>query len=672
MENRKYLPFQRIIAVARSNSSDVNQIFTRYLAKMSPDFSVAYSISADGDGIRYVDLSTKLQAGTWLAAPDNVHVDSYVTFYDGSIGYYLLVDPPLSAVAFFCRDDSCSSVVNPTDSYSLSACEADSSTYVRLAATSASYDLMFSTAINCYPIVATVDYTVLLQKELPSCSLGENGVVHQSVKFGSWMFNGTVMVQPLNSLSIAGTSPSVRYDAQQNICKIECGGQYLGYNYCSYRKCSWDAGDYVQVVSHCDPRSEKRRVEYVVTPGNICIQNTDQSPESPVYISCDYVDSSSATGIVCYFLCTFGIAFSLYLLTLGVYNRKERKFRKSQPIYVYVFLIGAIIMNCTVFAYVGPSKSTSCLLRPWMYNLALTIMYGPLVMKLYAVEKMFFSTKIKKIVSSERRVLLEILGLVLVDLVILLCWSLIDYRGVVVVHVKYGGLLDDVSDVVCSSGNVAEYIMLGYKVCVLGLGMFKAVTTWHVSTDISEAKQFSVAIALGTIAYFMSIFVSLNISTTVLIRCVGIFLSGTMSVALIMIPKFMKRKGPRHAVHPSNASSFMSLLSGIRRASGMLDSNKDSDISEHSEKSQSQSVSRSGKFRSGGTLDRVESFLSSKVFSSHHNNTKVHPNDANHHSVREQKSHRVSSTRTLHRPSSERLGSKRFPNQYSVEEEKPE
>ena len=567
MENRKYLPFQRIVIVARPNSSDVNQIFTRYLGSVSIDFQTIYDVPSMGDGIRSINFDGVLSPGSWLAASDNVHVDAYVTFYDGSIGYYLQADPPVSSVAYFCHDPSCHIIVAPTLGSSLSACETDPSTFVQLNSMSSSYDLMSSNSSNCYPIVGTVDYTILTQNGMPSCSLGSTGVAHQSVKFGAWIFNGSAMVQPLSSLSMAGTSSSLRYTAQQRMCKIECSNSYLGYDYCSYRKCSWDDGDYFQVVSSCNPKYEKRKVQYVVPSDNLCIQNTDLSPSTPQYIACDYVDMESVTGISCIAICLFGIIFSLGLLSIALYSRNERKFRRSQPIYVFVFLFGAIIMNCTAFVYLGENTDLTCILRPWLYNIALSIMYGPLIMKLYAVDKMFFSTKIKKVVSSETRVLLEVAAMLIADLIILTIWSAIETPVLTYDRHTYPGCLDSITDATCSSGAVSEYVMVAYKCVMLGMGMFKAVTTWHVTSDISEAKQYSVALAVGGIAYLMSIFVGFNVNTTVLMRCVGIFLSGTMSVALIMIPKFMKRKGPSHSVHPSQANrkgSFMSSMLSSR------------------------------------------------------------------------------------------------------------
>jgi len=137
---------------------------------------------------------------------------------------------------------------------------------------------------------------------------------------------------------------------------------------------------------------------------------------------------------------------SLILLSMALYSRNERKFRRSQPVYVFVFLFGAIIMNCTVFVYLGENTDLSCILRPWMYNFALSIMYGPLIMKLYAIDKMFFSTKIKKVVSSESRVLMEVAAMLLADLIILTLWSALETPAVTYKVNTYPGCLDSIRD----------------------------------------------------------------------------------------------------------------------------------------------------------------------------------------------------------------------------------
>ena len=557
MENRMYLPFQRIQIVVRSNASDANQIFTRYLARHSPTFASLYGIAGD-DGSRYLNYQTVLANNSPLKiATDNTHVDSFVTFFDNSIGYYLMNVIPVSSVALFCTDSACKHIVSPTAKSSILACEADNGTVVTNGVNINTYDLMASNATGCYPLIGTYDYAVYVDNDVASCAVGDGGVAHQRVRLGAWLFNGTSMIQPLEALSIAGSPNTLRYQTQQKICQIKCPSslntdRYLGYDYCQYRDCSWTSHDYIQVVSECHADTEHRRVTYVLKEGNTCIQNPNTIPKSPVYITCDYVMSGSTTGIVCYTLGCFGAFLSLFLLVMAYLMRKDRKFKKMQPIFVDVFLVGAIITNSTVIPYIGPNTNTSCLLRPWLYNVALTIMYGPLVMKLYTVDKFVNSNRIKKdSKASEKLIFLEVGGMLCVDAIILGVWTFLQPPRQKISYTSYPSVYAAVEDHVCTAGSVWQYIIVAYKVLMLGVGMFKAVTTWHVTADISEAKQFSVALAVGGIAYLMVVFVTFSGNSTVFMSCIGIFLSGTMSVCLIMIPKFMRRRNAVMKVHPS-------------------------------------------------------------------------------------------------------------------------
>ena len=50
----------------------------------------------------------------------------------------------------------------------------------------------------------------------------------------------------------------------------------------------------------------------------------------------------------------------------------------------------------------------------------------------------------------------------------------------------------------------------------------------------------------------MIIFVDYSLSNSVFLNCLGIFLSATLSVALVMVPRFRKRKAPVKKIHQSS------------------------------------------------------------------------------------------------------------------------
>ena len=54
-------------------------------------------------------------------------------------------------------------------------------------------------------------------------------------------------------------------------------------------------------------------------------------------------------------------------------------------------------MNLSILAFIGPNSNRLCLLRPWAIDIASTIMFAPLLMKLHRIDLLFrLSKKLKK------------------------------------------------------------------------------------------------------------------------------------------------------------------------------------------------------------------------------------------------------------------------------------
>ena len=49
--------------------------------------------------------------------------------------------------------------------------------------------------------------------------------------------------------------------------------------------------------------------------------------------------------------------------------------RGSQLMFVYASLVGALLMNASILLFIGPATDTVCMARPWLFNLASTLMY---------------------------------------------------------------------------------------------------------------------------------------------------------------------------------------------------------------------------------------------------------------------------------------------------------
>jgi hypothetical protein len=105
--------------------------------------------------------------------------------------------------------------------------------------------------------------------------------------------------------------------------------------------------------------------------------------------------------------------------------RKAQVIKRSQPIFVYIFLAGAAMLNLTIIVYVGPNDATYCVLRPWCLNVSSSVMFAPLIMKLHRVDTLFNNPKLRKMKVSDLRVVSQVLALLLVDVILLLLWTFV-------------------------------------------------------------------------------------------------------------------------------------------------------------------------------------------------------------------------------------------------------
>ena len=124
-------------------------------------------------------------------------------------------------------------------------------------------------------------------------------------------------------------------------------------------------------------------------------------------------------------MCVIGTCICAFIVYLTSHFSQEKVFRRSQLIFVYIFLFGAVLMNLTILAFYGPNNNAMCMLRVWAFNLSSTIMFAPLIMKLNRVERFFNNVRkgVRRRNIPDRVVLMQVFGLLSVDFLICLIWS---------------------------------------------------------------------------------------------------------------------------------------------------------------------------------------------------------------------------------------------------------
>ena len=566
-EFRSCLPSMMIHLVVLSNPSDENSVFYQYLSRISPDFNNSY-YSQGGDGsYQYYNFSSVIPSSRLTTVTANAYVDNVIISQDGTFGFFLHVGTPSSTIASYCADSACNTgVIIPNDyGASVALCQLDPDTVINPSKNIFTYDLMVSKSVGCYPIVGTVDISMNSVNSKNSCTPGNSAysVTVNKVKFGSFLFRGSVIIKPLALVSNAPSTSMQRRDAFMSICDQTCNGVMMGYAYCGYRDCSWEGGDYIQLVSGCLAGTQRRHVSYIRT-NSTCVLNPLTSPQPIVQISCTYVLPDSSVAISAIFMAVMGALVCSVILYLSFKYSYEKVLRRSQLIFIYFFLVGAVLMNLTVLCMYGPNSDSNCMLRVWAVNLASTLMFAPLIMKLHRVDVLFRTLQRggRRKTISDFTVGLQVLGLFSVDLAILVAWTIVDRPRSILVSSSYKDVYVAIDDLVCSTNinQPFEKAMVAWKAVLLLFGIIKSIQTWEVPKEISEAKHFAIAIyniaVVGSFSYFLSVFGNVGIDVIVILRCVGIFISATVSAVVIMTPKLVIIQLSWTEVFLGSASSF--------------------------------------------------------------------------------------------------------------------
>ena len=440
----RFLPNQLISVVVRPDVCDTNGLLLRFLRSKSKTFLKEYKrvyntpqnnvhVDVHGNVTKQFNFSSLIPDSRLKYAWSNDRVDSLITTFDGSFGYYLHFSPPSSSIVNYCNDDNCAgNIINPSLLSSIISCENDLNTIINPSEEVYTYDLMSSTDIGCYPIVGTIDLSLTSNTNSLKCPNNglynkdaylkntshtshndmkfhnnTNSVLKDRLSFSSWLYSSSVIVQPLAINSIVASSQAMRASTHKKICDIKCNNIAIGYEYCGYRDCSWLDGDYKQKMSDCDPVTGTHTVTYELILGtaSTCIQNINTIPPSSIIIGCTDVQPNYRYGKLATALSIIGMVICALVLIFVIINRKEKVIVKSQAVFIYIFIVGAFFMNFSILSLLGPNNDKNCLLRVWAFDISSTIMFAPLLMKLHRIDMLFrMSKKLKKLKINDSMV----------------------------------------------------------------------------------------------------------------------------------------------------------------------------------------------------------------------------------------------------------------------------
>ena len=204
----------------------------------------------------------------------------------------------------------------------------------------------------------------------------------------------------------------------------------------------------------------------------------------------------------------------LIILACGVWlywQRRSLEVRVSQPQLLALVLFGCFLSSCTILAMVAAQDDTygnptiACMTIPWLYSVGFSITFGTLFGKIRRVYKLFTlpaSSSSSVMSGSGRRnsdsfqVILSIGGVLMVDVGILIVWSVIDpleWEREVIREDQFGDSLESVGYCTCDSKLIFPSIIAMFHFGLMAVACYMCYVARNIPSMFSEHKYVTIA-----------------------------------------------------------------------------------------------------------------------------------------------------------------------------------
>ena len=251
------------------------------------------------------------------------------------------------------------------------------------------------------------------------------------------------------------------------------------------------------------------------------------------------MESSSALGVI--IIDAVGAVISLACIVFILTKSKEVVIKRSQPFFMVMFLVGALVCQVASIPFLGVADDVSCALRPLLISTGAALMLSSLVVKML---------RIKKILSMADKLVSK--AVMVKDLLPTFLTMYAVALGIWVVYVATEApektpsirTIDEYNTVLqykCSSTNVFETLLMFY---VCGLLIYACILAYQIRQmpgDLQETK------ALLFSAYTIFLFAAFGIpllflvnDTMIKVLLMSVFINVPVivTVTLVCLPKF--------------------------------------------------------------------------------------------------------------------------------------
>ena len=238
-------------------------------------------------------------------------------------------------------------------------------------------------------------------------------------------------------------------------------------------------------------------------------------------------------------LCAIGLVLCLVIAGLVMHHRSHPVIRSASPLFLIMSIGGVMLLYFAGFTLVAPVSTASCSAFSWMLVIGLQLTFAPLFAKTWRIYRIFGRKKLSVVQISNRKLLLIVLAIVLVDVILMVAWEAV-------------GALSPITTTINSTNSSGNLVINEYDQCGVGAGSAKnlfvllcvekgllfvfgalmAFTTRRVSSTFNESQGISLSI------YNLLFTVGIISPIILVISAVGDVLTLLLVFALLWIAYF--------------------------------------------------------------------------------------------------------------------------------------
>ena len=238
-------------------------------------------------------------------------------------------------------------------------------------------------------------------------------------------------------------------------------------------------------------------------------------------------------------ICAFA---TLLVLAATIYHRKKRAILIASPNYLYLMLIGALVMYIGTIVYNLGVSVSSCHIYIWCISIGFTLLFAPFICKTWRIRKIFRRSIARRGESPIPYATLMI-SAVVVNVILLIVFSTLTPIATTPVKSPFDPY---VLYPTCHWNKTIGYVLIGFTCTLLVISAWFAFLVRNVGLDspslkiVNESREMSTAITMTCFLVIIFLILALsqsNPNATLLLQAFGVCMVCASNTILVFAKK---------------------------------------------------------------------------------------------------------------------------------------